>query len=167
MPNNYQAYERAAKKGLKEILDRLEPVTGMNRSYLATVLGNYGRKAAGREAGRTAEGIPGGVYGGTEGHLGGLRAPVREAAGSADRGDDRLSGGGLSDNGGHPGIAAEADLLLRPERKALEIKGVSTMREALASLCSQVPVQTHFEWEAVEGALQSGGFERRREPSGW
>jgi hypothetical protein len=47
---NYQAYERAAKKGLKEILDRLEPVTGMNRNCLATVLGNYGRKAAGAES---------------------------------------------------------------------------------------------------------------------
>jgi hypothetical protein len=44
---NYHAYERAAKKGRKDILDRLEPVTGMNRSYLATVLGNYGRKADG------------------------------------------------------------------------------------------------------------------------
>jgi hypothetical protein len=31
---NYQAYERAAKKRRKDILDRLEPVTGMNRSYL-------------------------------------------------------------------------------------------------------------------------------------
>ncbi|MDR1566619.1 MAG: hypothetical protein LBS48_04960 [Treponema sp.] len=44
---NYQAYERAAKKGLKEILDSLEPITGMNRNCLATLLGNYGRKAAG------------------------------------------------------------------------------------------------------------------------
>jgi hypothetical protein len=45
---------------------------------------------------------------------------------------------------------AEADLLLRPARKALEIKGVSTTKRASASLRSQVPVQTHFDREGVK-----------------
>jgi hypothetical protein len=53
---NYQAYQEAGKKGRKELLDRLEPVTGMNRDYLATVLGNYGRS---REE-RQVEGAGGG-----------------------------------------------------------------------------------------------------------
>src|SRR5215469_14210576 len=38
---NYKDYQKATKKGRKEILDRLVPVTGMNRSYLATALGNF------------------------------------------------------------------------------------------------------------------------------
>jgi hypothetical protein len=40
---------------------------------------------------------------------------------------------------------AQADRLLAPARKALEIRGVSTTRSAGASLRSQVPVQTHFD----------------------
>jgi hypothetical protein len=42
---NFEEYQRASKKGRKELLDRLVPVTGMNRSCLATALGNYGNKA--------------------------------------------------------------------------------------------------------------------------
>ena len=45
MANTYQDYQRADKKGRGEILDRLVPVTGMNRDYLATVLGRYGKDA--------------------------------------------------------------------------------------------------------------------------
>jgi gamma-glutamyl phosphate reductase len=41
---NFKDYQRASKKGRKELLDRLVPVTGLNRSYLATALGNYGKK---------------------------------------------------------------------------------------------------------------------------
>jgi hypothetical protein len=79
---NYQAYEQAAKKGLKEILDRLEPVTGMNRNCLATVLGNYGRKAAGAGAKRKGSGKDGRGstgrslrrYWGPSGRITGIRA---------------------------------------------------------------------------------------------
>jgi hypothetical protein len=40
---NFEEYQRASKKGRKELLDRLVPVTGLNRSYLATALGSYDR----------------------------------------------------------------------------------------------------------------------------
>ena len=42
---NFKDYQKATKKGRKELLDRLVPVTGLNRSYLATALGNYGVRA--------------------------------------------------------------------------------------------------------------------------
>jgi hypothetical protein len=42
---NYRDYQRAGKKGKKELLDRLVPTTGLNRDYLAHKLGSY--KAAG------------------------------------------------------------------------------------------------------------------------
>ncbi len=41
---NFKDYQKASKKGRKELLDRLVPVTGLNRSYLATALGNYGNQ---------------------------------------------------------------------------------------------------------------------------
>jgi hypothetical protein len=45
---------------------------------------------------------------------------------------------------------AQIDRLLAPARKAREIRGISTTRAAGASLRSQVPVQTHFDREAVK-----------------
>lgn|GEM_PF-6745145 len=41
---HFREYQRATKKGRTEILDRLVPVTGMNRSYLVTALRNPGKK---------------------------------------------------------------------------------------------------------------------------
>ncbi|MDR0495285.1 MAG: hypothetical protein LBG95_06640 [Treponema sp.] len=41
---NFEDYQKASKKGRKELLDRLVPVTGLNRSYLATALGKHGKK---------------------------------------------------------------------------------------------------------------------------
>jgi hypothetical protein len=41
---NYKAYRSAGKKKRGAILDRLVPVTGMNRDYMATVLGRYAPK---------------------------------------------------------------------------------------------------------------------------
>jgi hypothetical protein len=46
---NFEEYQKASKKGRKELPDRLVPVTGLNRSYLATALGSYERK---KEAGK-------------------------------------------------------------------------------------------------------------------
>jgi hypothetical protein len=40
---NFEEYQRAPKKGRKELPGRLVPVIGLNRSYLATALGNYDR----------------------------------------------------------------------------------------------------------------------------
>jgi hypothetical protein len=37
---NFEEYQKASKKGRTELLDRLVPVTGLNRSYLAAALGN-------------------------------------------------------------------------------------------------------------------------------
>jgi hypothetical protein len=39
----FEEYQRASKKGRQELLDRLTPVTGLNRSYLVTALSTYGR----------------------------------------------------------------------------------------------------------------------------
>jgi hypothetical protein len=36
-------HQRASKKGCQGLLDRLVPATGLNRSYHATVPGNYDR----------------------------------------------------------------------------------------------------------------------------
>ncbi|MDR0758787.1 MAG: hypothetical protein LBF74_01580, partial [Treponema sp.] len=46
--------------------------------------------------------------------------------------------------------AAEADILLAPMRKALEIRGVSTTRSVQTPLRSQIPVRTHFDRETVK-----------------
>jgi hypothetical protein len=43
LKTNFEEYQKASKKGHKELLDRLVPVTGLNRSYRATALGNYDR----------------------------------------------------------------------------------------------------------------------------
>ncbi|MDR2210196.1 MAG: hypothetical protein LBO65_01820 [Spirochaetaceae bacterium] len=42
--NSHREYQQAGKKGRGEILDRLVPVTGMNRDYLAAVLGRFGKE---------------------------------------------------------------------------------------------------------------------------
>jgi hypothetical protein len=48
---HFKDYQNASKKGRKELLDRLAPVTGLNRSNLATALGNYGKKNGMAETG--------------------------------------------------------------------------------------------------------------------
>jgi hypothetical protein len=45
---------------------------------------------------------------------------------------------------------AQIDRLLKPARKALALRGISTTRAAGASLRSQVPVQTHFDRKTVK-----------------
>jgi hypothetical protein len=45
---------------------------------------------------------------------------------------------------------AEADILLKPARKALEIRGVSTTRSGPTALRAQIPVQTHFDRTATK-----------------
>jgi hypothetical protein len=46
--------------------------------------------------------------------------------------------------------AAQADILLKGARKALEIKGVSTTRAVQTPLRSQIPVRAHFERDCVK-----------------
>ena len=41
---NVKDYQKTSKKERKELLDQLVPVTGINRSYRATALGNYSKK---------------------------------------------------------------------------------------------------------------------------
>jgi hypothetical protein len=38
---SYQEYQKASKKGMQALLDRLMAVTGLNRDYLAHILANY------------------------------------------------------------------------------------------------------------------------------
>ena len=170
---NFEDYQGATKKGRKEILDRLVPVTGLNRSYLATALGNYSKKGGlvkpvtkGRRKQR-----PQGKRGGR---------PVKygeEFAKALTR---------IWDDFGKPCgkllipmirslidflveskkpdyritaeirelllevSAAEADILLKPAKKALEIKGKSTTRAVQTPVRSRIPVRTHFKRDTVK-----------------
>jgi hypothetical protein len=170
---NFKDYQKASKKGRKELLDRLVPVTGLNRSYLATALGNYGNKEgmekppakskrkprpAGKRGGRPVK------YG--EGFVKVLTAiwddygkPCGKLLVPMIRGMmDFLQGSKNPDYGITlenrklllEVSAAEADILLKPARKALEIKGISTTRAVQTPLRSQIPVRTHFDRDTVK-----------------
>jgi hypothetical protein len=54
LKDNFRDYQKTSKKERKELLDSLVPVTGLNRSYLATALGGYSKK--GGTAGTVAKG---------------------------------------------------------------------------------------------------------------
>jgi hypothetical protein len=169
---NFKDYQRASKKGRKELLDRLVPVTGLNRSYLATALGNYNKKE-----GMEKPPVKGGRKPRPEGKRGGR--PVKYGEGFVKvlaaiwdeygkpcgkllvpmvRGMMDFLAGSENPSYGITGeirkllmgvSAAEADILLKPERKALEIKGVSTTRAVQTPLRSQIPVRTHFDRDTV------------------
>jgi hypothetical protein len=170
---NFKDYQKASKKGRKELLDRLVPVTGFNRSYLATALSNYGKKgdlekppAKGRRKPR-----PAGKRGGRPVKYGedfvkvlsriwdDYGKPCGKLLAPMIRGMiDFLQGSKDPDYGITSEIrellleasAAEADILLKPARKALEIKGVSTTRAVQTPLRSQIPVRTHFDRDSIE-----------------
>jgi hypothetical protein len=107
---------------------------------------------------------------GAEKHLDRSRVAIWETTDTHDSGDDRFSGSrgrvrhqcqpSGTAAGDFAAVAARADILLKPARKALEIKGVSstkltrTTRAAHTPLRSQIPVQTHFE----RGSVKSGFF---------
>jgi len=170
---NYKDYQRATKKGRKELLDRLEPITGLNRSYLATALSNYsvrdGAEKSGKKGKRKQR--PAGKRGGRPVKYGEAFSKVLEKIWD-DYGKpcgkllvpmireiiDFLA---ESKNPGY-GITQEirnlllevsvaaADIILKPARKALAIKGVSTTRSVQTPLRSQIPVRTHFNRETVK-----------------
>jgi hypothetical protein len=173
---NFKEYQNASKKGRKELLDRLVPVTGLNRSYLATVLGTYSRK----------EDLPTPPNKGKrkvrqEGKRGGRHVKYGEAFVKVlSRIWDEYGKPcgkllvpmirGMIDflvEVKNPGYqiteemrellldvsAAEADILLRPARKALEIKALSTTRSVQTPLRSQIPVRTHFERDSVKPGM--------------
>jgi hypothetical protein len=169
---NFKGYQKAPKKGRKELLDRLVPVTGLNRSYLAAALGSYGKKGGmeplikgkrkprpkGKRGGRPVKygekftKILSTIWDDYGKPCGKLLAPmIREIIGF-------LTGSKEPDYGITEGdrkllmeaSAAEADILLKPARKALEIKGVSTARGVQTPLKSQIPIQTHFNRETVK-----------------
>jgi hypothetical protein len=170
---NFEDYQKASKKGRKELLDRLVPVTGLNRSYLATALGNYGKKGdltkpqkKGRKKPRP-EGKRGGrpvKYG--EGFVKALSAiwdgygkPCGKLLVPMIRGIlDFLVESKNPDYGITGEIrklllevsAAQADILLKGARKALEIKGASTTRAVQTPLRSQIPVRAHFDRKTVK-----------------
>jgi hypothetical protein len=167
---NFEEYQRASKKGRKELLDRLVPVTGLNRSYLATALGNYDRNKEAAQSGRKGkrEARPEGKRGGRPIKYGEEFVKVLTAIWD---GYGKPCGkllvpmiGGMIDYltvDGEAGYeiteeirkqllevsAAEADRLLAPALKALEVRGVSTTRSVQTPLRSQIPVQTHFDRE--------------------
>jgi len=170
---NFKDYQKASKKGRKELLDRLVPVAGFNRSYLATALGNYetkkgaakpggkGRRKqrpAGKRGGRPVKYGESFVkvlariwddYGKPCGKL--LIPMIRGMMGFLER--SRSPNYGITDEVKKLLLevsAAQADILLKPERKALEIKGVSTTRTVQTPLRSQIPVRTHFDRDTVK-----------------
>ena len=170
---NFKDYQKASKKGRKELLDRLVPVIGLNRSYLATALGNYYKNESKTEAGakgkrkQRPEGKRGGrpvkygeefskvlrmiwdEYGKPCGKL--LVPMIRGMM-------DFLTESKTPEYGISYEIrklleevsGAEADILLKPAQKALEIKGVSTTRAVQTPLRSQIPVRTHFDRDTVK-----------------
>jgi hypothetical protein len=170
---NFHDYQKASKKGRKELLDRLVPVTGLNRSYLATALGNYSKKqdsAKHQKKGRR-EVRPEGKRGGRPVKYGEdlvkVLTTIWDEFGKPcgkilvpmiRRMMDFLVESGNPDYRITEEIkklllavsAAETDILLRPARKALAIKGVSTTRTVQTPLRSQIPVRTHFERDTVK-----------------
>jgi hypothetical protein len=169
---NFKDYQKATKKGRKELLDRLVPVTGLNRSYLATALGNYGKKNGMTETGIKGKRNPrpkgkrGGrpvKYGETFTKIlstiwddygkpcGKLLVPMMRCIIDFLVPDYRITG---EDRKLLMEVsAAEADILLKPARKALAIKGVSTTRAVQTPLRSQIPVRTHFDRDTVKPGM--------------
>jgi hypothetical protein len=155
------------------MLDSLAPVTGLNRSCLATALGNYGKKEGMEKPPGKGKRKP--------------RPAVKRGGRPVKYGEDfvkvlsriwddygkpcgkllvpMIRGIiGFLEGSGNPdyGItletrrlllevsAAEADILLKPARKALEIKGVSTTRAVQTPLRCQIPVMMHFDRGTVK-----------------
>ena len=169
---HFEEYRRAGKKGRGELLDRLAATTGLNRDYLATALSRYGKRGADEKAGkglrkRRPEGKRGGrpVKYGPEfsGVLAAIwlefgrpcgKLPVPMIRDLIDFLQDARD----PEYGITPEIRrlllqvspAEADILLKPRRKALEIRGVSTTRAAQTPLRKQIPVRTHFKREETK-----------------
>ena len=166
---NYRNYQKAGKKSKRELLDRLVPTTGMNRDYLAHKLATYKAAETAPEKGKSGNrrktrerGKRGGrpvVYGPVflevlraiwEDHgqmCGKLLAPMIRSMidflAVSTKPDYRIS----------EEIRAlllrvspaEVDILLRPARKAQEIRGISTTRTRQTPFRDQIPVQTHFD----------------------
>ena len=169
---NCEEYRRAGKKGRGELLDRLAPVTGLNRDYLATALSRYGKvgkeekeKGKGRKRrpldkrggrpvkyGTEFSGVLQAIwleYGRPCGKL--LVPMIRDLI-------DFLQEARDPEYGITPEIRslllqvspAEADILLKPQRKAMEIKGISTTRSVQTPLRKQIPVRTYFRREETK-----------------
>ena len=172
----FQDYQKASKKGRKELLDQLVPVTGLNRRYLATTLSTYCLKEDSvkpKKKGRRKE-RPEGKRGGRHVKYGEdfvkVLTAIWDEYGKPCGKLLIVMIRGMMDflmKSENPGYriteemrkllmevsAAEVDILLRPARKALEIKGVSTTRSVQTPLRSQIPVRTHFERECVKPGM--------------
>jgi hypothetical protein len=164
---NYEEYQRASKKGRMELLDRLVPVTGLNRSYLATALGKAadgtGRNGARQERPQGKRGGRPRKYG--EGFVKVLGTIWDEFGKPCGKLPVPMMKGMIEFlvESEHPqyGItekirklllevsAVEADILLKPARKALAVKGIRTTRSVQTPLRSQIPVQTHVDRDTL------------------
>jgi hypothetical protein len=174
---NYKEYQKASKKARGAILDRLVLETGLNRDYLATKLVKYKETAQVTIDGKTLrlraigkrkareEGRKGGrpviytadfvkvltaIWDDHQRQCGKLLKPaiagmIEFLAAEARYGISAEIKALLLKVS-----AAEIDILLRPAKKTLEIRGISTTRAAGESLRAQVPVQTHFDRAVVQ-----------------
>jgi hypothetical protein len=170
----FREYQRAAKKGRMEILNRLVPVTGMNRSYLATALGSIGKKGGAAKGKGKRKPRPEGKRGGRPVKYGQAFVEVlQEIWDTFGKPCGKLLVPMLHDimdflqESKEPfyGVteqikglllevsASEVDILLRPARKALQIKGVSTTRSVQTPLRKQIPVRTHFNRDTVKPGM--------------
>jgi hypothetical protein len=170
---NFKDYQKASKKGRKELLDRLEPVTGLNRSYLATALGGYHKeedmarprakgnrkqRPEGKRGGRPVEygerftDVLGTIWDEFGRPCGKILVPmIHEMIGFLAVSKDPDYGMTEEITGLLKKVSpAQADILLKPLRKSLEIKGISTTRSAQTPIRSQIPVRTHFDRDTVK-----------------
>jgi hypothetical protein len=175
---NYKAYQSATKKGKGEILNELGPVTLLTRDHLAKKLAGWKEKAleiidgkpvklkaargkkgraAGKRGGRKPKYTDPGfvkvltaIWDDNQRQCGKLLKPAIEGM-----------IGFLESDGGY-GItadikelllsvsAAEIDILLRPVKKAMEAKGISTTRSVSTPIRDLIPVLTHYDRDTVK-----------------
>jgi hypothetical protein len=197
---DYKDYQKGSKKVKGQILDRLVEKTGLTRDHLRAKLREWKALTVVGADGKTTKLKPTTKRAPrAEGKRGGRPAKYRDAAFVkvlTRIWDDqqRMCGTLLKpaitgmieylEQDAEYGIteeikvklleisAAEIDILLKPARKALEIRGISTTKAASEGLRKQVPVQTtdeegkkepgHFNFDTVAhcGASASGQFNK-------
>ena len=167
---NAADYQKATKKERGILLDRLVPVTGLNRDYLAWVLGQKRQEAAtvgsrtktgrkqrapGKRGGRppkykTADFIRvlSGIWDFYDFPCGKLLAPLIKGTIDSLAASDQIDFGITEEN--RPLLLsvspAEIDILLKPERKKQEIRGKS-LTKAGKMLKNEIPIRTFFKWD--------------------
>jgi hypothetical protein len=170
---HYKAYQCAGKKERGELLDRLTAVSGMNRDYLAWVLGHYGKSETGeagepspvrtgrkkrpleKRGGRPAKyktaafiEVLRGIWDFYDYPCGKLLAPLIRGTMEYLAAGKEIDFGITEEN--RPLLMsvspAEIDILLKGERKKQEVRGKS-LTKAGPVLKNEIPVRVYFAWD--------------------